>query len=240
MSTLSIIKGNIFRSDCQTLVNTVNCFGIMGAGIALECRLRYPDMFDRYRVLCEEKKLDVGRLWLFKADDRWVLNFPTKKHWKDPSKPEYLHAGLQRFVETHEERGITSIAFPLLGASHGGLPPQVSLDLMRAYLERCNLRVEIYEYDPQAADDLFDDFKHSFLTCSDQELKEGSGLRSDAVRHIREALKDPSIRQMNQLARVPRIGDKTLEKSFRFIRRYKDGGICQPLPTPTEQASFSF
>ena len=119
---ISIIKGNLFSSKCQTLVNTVNCVGVMGAGIALEFKLRYPEMFVRYVEHCRNKQIDIGKLWLYKppqADKQWVLNFPTKRDWKHPSKIEYLQKGLQRFVETYEQRGIQSIAFPILGSQNG-------------------------------------------------------------------------------------------------------------------------
>ncbi len=101
MQNVLVRKGNIFSSRCQTIVNTVNCVGIMGAGIALECRLRYPLMFDQYAKLCADAKLDIGQLWIYRAPERWVLNFPTKKHWRYPSKVEYLHLGLQKFMQTY-------------------------------------------------------------------------------------------------------------------------------------------
>lgn len=93
----------------------------MGAGIALECRLRYPSLYSEYVALCRQRRIQFGRLWLFKAPDRWILNFPTKEHWRDPSREEYLHAGLREFMESYEAMGIESIAFPLLGAQHGGI-----------------------------------------------------------------------------------------------------------------------
>ena len=80
--SIKIISGNIFTSKCQTIVNTINCVGVMGAGIALECRLRYPEMYKKYVELCENREISIGILWLYKSEDRWILNFPTKKHWK--------------------------------------------------------------------------------------------------------------------------------------------------------------
>lgn len=215
---LSIISGNIFTSKCQTIVNTVNCVGVMGAGIALECRLRYPEMFTQYARLCDEKKIDVGILWLFKSPNRWVLNFPTKKHWKYPSKEQYLHAGLQKFMDTYESKNIESIAFPLLGAQHGGLDASQSLKLMESYLQHCSIPVEIYRYDPTAADDVYDEFKASFLSMTVDELKARTGLRSNYIDRIQEALTSSKIHQLNQLASMDGIGDKTLEKAFKFVR----------------------
>ena len=238
MQNVLVRKGNIFSSRCQTIVNTVNCVGIMGAGIALECRLRYPLMFEKYAQLCADAKLDIGQLWIYRAPERWVLNFPTKKHWRYPSRVEYLHLGLQKFLDTYQARGIASVAFPLLGAQNGGLQADESLALMLQYLGQCSIPVEIYEYDPASADDLFDDFKASFLRQSDAAITQQSGLRADAVRRIREALQDPRLCQLGQLAQVPGIGDKTLEKSFAFVSGLADAKRGDA--SVAQQAGFGF
>lgn len=218
MSELHVIDGNIFTTKAQTLVNTVNCVGVMGAGIALECRLRYPDMHDQYVSLCERRMIDVGSLWLYKSTDRWILNFPTKRHWKDPSREEYLHAGLRKFMQTYEEKQIESIAFPLLGAQHGGLDRDRSQELMESYLLKCKIPVEIYRYDPMAPDDLYDRFRELLLGMSAEEIKEETGLRSDYLRKVLDALHNPHICQLNRLASLDGIGVKTLEKAFAFAR----------------------
>ena len=116
-----IITGNIFTTNCDVIVNTVNCVGVMGAGIALECRLRYPDMYVKYKSLCKRNLIEVGKLWLYKSDEKWILNFPTKRDWKFPSKAEFIHKGLQKFIEVYEQKDIQSIAFPMLGADKGGI-----------------------------------------------------------------------------------------------------------------------
>lgn len=116
------ISGNIFDSKREVIVNAVNCVGVMGAGIALEYRLRYPDMFSKYQIFCEDGLLDIGKIWIYgNGEPQRILNFPTKKHWKFPSKEEYLRKGLEKFVETYKEKKVQSIAFPLLGADKGGL-----------------------------------------------------------------------------------------------------------------------
>jgi O-acetyl-ADP-ribose deacetylase (regulator of RNase III) len=211
---LKIISGNIFTSKCQTIVNTVNCVGVMGAGIALECRLRYPEMYKKYVELCENRKLSIGMLWLYKADNRWVLNFPTKKHWKYPSKIEYLHSGLQKFVDTYESRAITSIAFPLLGADKGGIDQDESLRIMKSYLHPLAIDIEIYRYDPQSYDDLYCQIR-DWLICQDVgKISSVTRLRKDYVLKVIDAMKRPGIVQLNQLGRVKGIGIKTLEKLF--------------------------
>jgi len=137
----------IFESDAQTLVNTINCVGVMGKGIALEFKNRYPAMFDKYKSFCDKGVFKPGVLWIYKAEDgKWVLNFPTKVDWRNPSKIEYIEEGLKKFVEIWEEKGIKSIAFPLLGCSNGGLDPDEVIPIMKKYLEQCDgLKAYIYD-----------------------------------------------------------------------------------------------
>lgn len=117
----------------------------MGKGIALEYKKRYPDMYFKYKELCNKNLIEIGKLWLYKTEKKWILNFPTKKHWKDLSKIEYLEVGLQKFLEEYKNKGITSISFPLLGANNGGLDPEVSLAIMCKYLNQCEIDVYIFE-----------------------------------------------------------------------------------------------
>ncbi len=216
--SVQVFDGNIFTTKCQTIVNTVNCVGAMGAGIALECRLRYPDMYEQYVSLCERRLISIGSLWLYKGSNRWILNFPTKQHWKDPSREEYLHSGLQKFMSMYEEKAIQSAAFPLLGAQHGGLDRGRSQQIMESYLIKCSIPVEIYRYDPMAHDDLFDWFKMTIASMTITEIKDATGLRADHAARVLNALIDPSVCQLNQLAAVDGIGVKTLEKVFAFAR----------------------
>lgn len=184
---LTIKKGNIFTTNCQTIVNTVNCVGVMGAGIAYECRLRYPKMYESYVELCKNKKLDIGIIWIWKSDDKWILNFPTKYHWRYESKEEYLEKGLKKFAETYKEKGITSIAFPLLGASNGGIPEKTSLEIMKKYLEDCeDINIEIYHFDPYAYDDKYLEFKRLWNEIPENKLKkELKTLKENENREIK-------------------------------------------------------
>ena len=147
MTTITILENrNIFDSQCQTIVNTVNCVGVMGKGLALEMKKRYPDMFEKYKDFCNKGLIDVGKLWLYKhSDEKWILNFPTKKDWRNPSEYEYIEDGMIKFVETYKERGIKTVAFPMLGCSNGGLDKDIVLQIMTKYLIKCtDLFVEIY------------------------------------------------------------------------------------------------
>ena len=215
---LSIVKGNLFSSKCQTLVNTVNCVGVMGAGIALEFKLRYPEMFVRYVEHCRNKQIDIGKLWLYKppqADKQWVLNFPTKRDWKHPSRIEYLQKGLQRFVETYQQRGIQSIAFPILGSQNGKIPESESVAIMARYLYRCDVDIEIYRYSPDVQDDLYELLKQRFAIDSDEKIAAAVDLTISRVSILRKALNDSKITTVGQLATIRGIGQKTLERVFQ-------------------------
>lgn len=109
---ITYVAGNLFTSPAQVLVNTVNTQGVMGKGIALQFRKTFPDMFKKYQDLCETNKIDIGVLWIYKTPHKWILNFPTKRHWRNPSRAEYIEIGLRKLSEKFNELGIYSIAFP--------------------------------------------------------------------------------------------------------------------------------
>lgn len=147
MAEITELSGDLFESKAQTIVNTVNCYGVMGKGIALEFKKRYPEMFKVYAEQCEKKLIKPGILYLYKKSSPWILNFPTKDHWRNPSKLDYIKLGLRKFSESYIEKGIKSIAFPQLGTLNGGLNWEEVRKLMYEYLLPLqNLQVEIYHY----------------------------------------------------------------------------------------------
>lgn len=143
---ITYVKGSLFESPAKVLVNTVNTVGVMGKGIAKTFKDVYPEMFRQYQQLCEKKQLHTGKLWLYKTDHKWILNFPTKAHWRQPSKPEYVEGGLKTFVSSYAVQGITSIAFPKLGCGNGELDWEAVVQpMMIQYLG--NLAIDIFVYD---------------------------------------------------------------------------------------------
>ena len=208
-------------------MNTVNCVGIMGAGIAYEFKLRFPEMFEKYKSFCDNGLIDIGNLWIYKLTKdnndmyEYILNFPTKKHWKYPSKIEYLEKGLEKFVNTYKEKNISSIAFPLLGASKGGIDETVSISIMRKYLDKIDIPIEIWQFDSNAKDDLYEDFKEKFINLDDNLIKEQSKLRIDLIKKIKSTLLNENINSMSGLLSEKGIGDISLEKSFRFIKNFE-------------------
>lgn len=216
---IKYIHGNIFNTKCQTVVNTVNCVGVMGKGIAQVYKLRYPLMFEEYKEHCKNRLIKPGVLWLYNKQNNapWILSFPTKFHWKYPSKLEWIESGLEKFVETYEKKGITSIAFPLLGTHNGGLDAILVRTLMDKYLGKCSIDIEIYDYDPNAKDDLFEQFKEKWLTLNPELIKSETGIQPQYARKIREIINLSEVNSMIALANFKGLGEKTLEKAFNYV-----------------------
>ena len=141
---LKYVRGDIFNSPAQVLVNTVNTVGVMGKGIALSFKKKYPEMFTIYRKACDKHQLVIGKLMLWYGPDHWILNFPTKEHWRNPSKMEYIEKGLMAFQRKYADYNITSIAFPKLGCGNGELDWEQVKPLMEKYLKE--LPIDIYIY----------------------------------------------------------------------------------------------
>jgi O-acetyl-ADP-ribose deacetylase (regulator of RNase III) len=139
-------RTSLFESPAQTLVNTVNCVGVMGKGLAHEFKLREPAMFKAYKRICDEKALEPGKLWLWRGQSSWVLNFPTKVHWKNASKIEWVEWGLQKFVSAYAAQGISEISFPRLGCGNGQLEWDDVRPLMEHYLSQVSIPVYIHDY----------------------------------------------------------------------------------------------
>jgi O-acetyl-ADP-ribose deacetylase (regulator of RNase III) len=139
-------RTSILESPAQTLVNTVNCVGVMGKGLASAFKEREPSMFKAYKRICEDRQLEPGKLWLWRGENGWVLNFPTKKHWRNPSKLEWIEQGLEKFVSAFEAQGITDISFPRLGCGNGGLEWDEVRPVMERHLSGLSIPVFIHDY----------------------------------------------------------------------------------------------
>lgn len=144
---LYIKKGNIFNTKMQCIVNPVNTDGVMGAGLALVFKKKFPDMYESYKKICQNNELVVGKPQLFidKTNNTYILNFPTKKHWWEPSKIEYIEEGLSFFCSNLNLNKIRSIAFPALGCGKGNLSWSDVKKIMIKHLKKLPIDVEIYE-----------------------------------------------------------------------------------------------
>jgi O-acetyl-ADP-ribose deacetylase (regulator of RNase III) len=135
-------RGNLLTADVEALVNTVNTVGVMGKGIALQFKRAYPANFRAYREACARGDVRIGSVWTFDTGvlgpRRFVLNFPTKRHWRDGSRLDDIAAGLGSLVEVVNEHGIKSIAIPALGCGNGGLDWADVRPLIEQACERMN------------------------------------------------------------------------------------------------------
>lgn len=117
--------GDILAEDVEALVNTVNCVGVMGRGVALQFKKRFPDNFRAYSMACGRGEVQPGRMFVFETrrltNPRYIINFPTKRHWRGNSRLEDIEAGLRDLTRRIRDRGIRSIALPPLGSGLGGL-----------------------------------------------------------------------------------------------------------------------
>lgn len=213
---VNIIRGNIFNTSCDYIVNPVNCVGVMGAGLALEFKLRYPEMFSKYEVLCKKGMLDIGKLWIHKTNTKNILAFPTKKHWRHPSRIEYLEIGLQKFRDTYLEKNISSIAFPILGGGKGGIDSEVSKKIMLDYLNDLDLIVEIYSYTETVKDDFFEKFKNILLSKNASIVSIESKVQKKYVDAVFEELMYGAACQFSQLLAIKGVSTKTVEKLYEF------------------------
>jgi O-acetyl-ADP-ribose deacetylase (regulator of RNase III) len=112
---LTVLDGDIFTSPAQTLVNPVNTVGAMGAGLAQDFKRLMPSMFEAYRQACQADEFSPGQLLLYRTPHKWILNFPTRRHWRASVKLETIEQGLLKFAASFAEQGIVSASFPLLG-----------------------------------------------------------------------------------------------------------------------------
>ena len=143
-------KGNIVMADVEALVNTVNCVGIMGRGIALQFRNAFPDNFHAYEVASKRGEIEPGRMFVFEThsltNPHYIINFPTKRHWRSMSRLTDIKDGLPALVGEIKRLGICSIAIPPLGSGLGGLDwNQVRPLIISALAEVPNLKTVIYE-----------------------------------------------------------------------------------------------
>jgi len=147
---IELTQGDILKARTEALVNTVNCVGVMGRGIALQFRKAFPDNFKAYKRICDREQLRPGQVFVFDLGrlepPRYVINFPTKRHWRGKSKLKDIQAGLDSLLREIQTRNIRSLAVPPLGCGLGGL----DWDRVRAMIEDAfacvpEIHVEIYE-----------------------------------------------------------------------------------------------
>lgn len=134
-----IENGDIFNSECEYLVNPVNTVGVMGKGLALQFKEKFPENFNKYKKYCNSKDFTVGKLLIITENDKKIINFPTKIHWKDNSKMKFIEDGLEKLKFAIKKRNIKSIAMPKIGCGLGGL------DWNNVFREICKFHSQLDE-----------------------------------------------------------------------------------------------
>lgn len=150
---IKFLKGDLLQSDAEALVNTVNTVGVMGKGIALQFKQSFPNNYKVYKDACKNDALQLGQMLVVKEEyldgQRYVINFPTKAHWKSPSKIEYITSGLHALRDSLQEYQIKSVALPPLGCGNGGLEWTVVKPLIIEALDGLNVDIFVYEPNEQ-------------------------------------------------------------------------------------------
>jgi len=189
---LTFRKGDILGSDTEAVVNTVNCVGIMGRGIALQFKNAYPDNFKAYAAACQRHEVQPGRMFVFETGQlgrpRFIINFPTKRHWRGKSRIEDIEAGLKALVAEVRSRRISSIAIPPLGSGLGGLSwTSVKPLIERAAAELPDVEVIVYEPALGPAD------AQANKSTEVPEMTSGRAALVALIERYLAALMDPSI-----------------------------------------------
>jgi O-acetyl-ADP-ribose deacetylase (regulator of RNase III) len=146
---ITFTKGDLFESQAEALVNTVNCVGVMGKGIALQFKQRFHDNFRAYEEACAFREVQEGKMFVTQPTEqgspRLIINFPTKKHWRNPSKLEWIEAGLKDLRRFLIEQKVQSVAIPALGAGLGGLDWKDVRRLIERELAGLETEIVVYE-----------------------------------------------------------------------------------------------
>jgi O-acetyl-ADP-ribose deacetylase (regulator of RNase III) len=142
-------QGNLLEENVEALVNTVNCVGVMGKGIALQFKQAYPDNFKQYKKACDASQIKPGQVFVFKTGSllpKYIINFPTKRHWRERSQISDIDTGLKDLAKKVAELGIKSIAIPPLGCGNGGLNwSTVKPIILAAFANYPDVKVIIFE-----------------------------------------------------------------------------------------------
>lgn len=156
---IELRSGDILKDDAEALVNTVNCVGVMGRGIALQFKDAFPENFKAYAAACKREEVQPGRMFVFETGQltppRYIINFPTKRHWRGKSRLGDIQSGLTALVKVLRERQVRSVAIPPLGSGLGGLDWREVRPLIEAAVKPLtDVRVTIYQPDGAPSSDV--------------------------------------------------------------------------------------
>ena len=215
---ITLTNSNVFNTDADAIVNTINCVGFMGKGLAFEYSLRYPDLLDEYKAKCKNNEIMVGKIYYYKTKEKLIVNFPTKNDYKYPSKIEWIKEGLLNFKETYKIYNIKSIALPLLGCSNGGLNYKIIIKLIFEYLSYLNINIYIC-LDKNNPEGKELEMLNSFKTCDIDLLSEYVKLNSIQKNNLNRLKKN--ITRFYQISKIDGIGLETYKKIYSLFYNNK-------------------
>jgi O-acetyl-ADP-ribose deacetylase (regulator of RNase III) len=213
--------GTVFNTPAKTIVNTVNCVGVMGAGIALEFKLRFPKMYEDYKNKCNKNLVRVGRPYIYShSENLWILNFPTKKHWRNKSEIDWIEKGLEYFSNNYSKVNINSAAFPKLGTNNGGLNWKDVKKLMEKYLSNLDIDIYICLNEKNEAEGI-EKKMLDYINKTDRKiLIKEVGINAKQAKII---VDNQPIKRFWYINKLNGIGKKSYEKLFRYYHRLAKG-----------------
>lgn len=206
---ITFVNTDIFTSPAQALVNTVNCEGYMGKGLAYQFKLMYPEMNKDYVNACKRGDVVIGRMHTYQTNDKLIINFPTKNQWRKPSKMEYIKQGIEDLIRIINEQKIKSIAIPPLGSGNGGLDWSEVIDLLSTSLESIQ-DVDVYIHEPGK------------FAPNKAKHKPKLTLAALLLLDIKRGLRDSFFNQIT-LQKTAFFMDVKLAKPYFHFKKYKFG-----------------
>ena len=189
-------EDSVFNQNVECLVNAVNTVGVMGSGIALEFMLRYPEMFAHYKIKCQSGVMKTGKIDYYRdVSGTCIINFPTKWHFKYPSRLEWIEEGLKDFAATYKNNGIISVAFPKLGTGSGGLEWTVVRAVMEKHLSLLDTDI---------------------IICLDSQ-KNASGKEAEMLSEFNKS----DLEYLSQIVKLSKKQQENLNKMMPYNRFWK-------------------
>ena len=203
----------VFNTNADCIVNTINCVSFMGKGLALEFALRYPKLEKIYKEQCLKKIIHTGEVYFYEIDGQKIVNFPTKFHFKYPSKIEWIEQGLISFISNYKKWDIKSVAFPILGANNGGLNPIEVEKLMIEYLSKID--IDVYICKSILVEGKEKEMIDAFLTTDIVELSKHIKLNQKQIENLKNNQKN--IYKFSQISNVEGIGIVTYKSIYYYF-----------------------
>lgn len=233
--------GSVFEcaeeNKIDTIVNTVNCKGFMGAGLALEFKLRFPEMYVDYEEKCSKREIKVGSVDLYysQSTNTKILNFPTKDDWKQPSRIQWIERGLSDFRDSYKSFDIKSIAFPKLGTSNGGLEWNQVKSIMERYLSGID-ELEIFVCTDEKVPSGTEGRMLEIVNSLSKDTLKRIGLRANAIDSLK---KNVPVKRFFMISKVDGIGVKSYESIHRYCYQIaKDNNPARNSSAHSEQITF--